>query len=518
MLDSPRIRPGTTKVSEESAMTPHDRYGELFEAVAMAHIFEDSKTFADCIPKQSPEQVMSVYEQHRDRDDFDLQTFVSDHFDADTLPGSGYESRPEHDMSEHIDRLWPILTRNSRHHPQWSSLLSLSHDYVVPGGRFREYYYWDSYFTMLGLAASGEGRLLRAVTDNCADLIERYGHMPNGNRSYYLSRSQPPLFSMMVELVERQQMQDACAYLPQLEREYAFWMDGEDRLQPGESHRRCVRLDETHWLNRHWDDRSTPREESFREDLELSHQTSRPAARLFRDLRAGSETGWDFSGRWLDDVKDITTIRTTAFVTPDLNALLFHLEQTLARLNAMTGAAARADEFGDRARRRQAAMDRYLWSEDHGAYFDYDIERGSLSPHLTAASVVPLFVRAASRGQADRVAGIVARRLLAPGGIATTEISDSHQQWDHPNGWAPLQWMAIEGLGHYGFEDLAETIADRWLALVQDLYDREHKLVEKYVLYPGADFATGGEYPLQDGFGWTNGVTRALLARRAGKQ
>lgn len=518
MLDSFQTAPKSADAIDEAAVTPHDRYGELFEAVALAHIFHDSKTFADCIPRQPPAQIMEAYEQQRNQPGFDLGAFVADHFYSDMLPGKGYESRPEHDLITHIDSLWPILTRNSRQHPRWSSLLELCHDYVVPGGRFREYYYWDSYFTMLGLAASGESHLMCSVTDNCADLIMRFGHMPNGNRSYYLSRSQPPLFSMMVELTERQGLRNAIDYLPQLEREYAYWMSGEEKLAPGESHRRCVRLDEEAWLNRHWDDRATPREESFREDVEMSHHCHRPAEALFRDLRAGAESGWDFSGRWLDDVQNLGSIRTTHFVTPELNALLFHLEQTLSRLHAIVGDHRKAGNFRRRALRRRAAMDEYLWSDSRGAYYDYDFTRGRSSVHLTAACVVPLFVGAASEAQAERVANIVANRLMAPGGLATTEITDSHQQWDHPNGWAPLQWMATEGLRRYGFTELADDIADRWLALVEDLYRREHKLVEKYVLYPGADFATGGEYPLQDGFGWTNGVTRALLARRAGHE
>ncbi|MAM59238.1 MAG: alpha,alpha-trehalase [Salinicola sp.] len=518
MLDSFQTPSGSTDSIDEAAVTPHDRFGELFEAVALAHIFEDSKTFADCIPRQPPEEIVEAYEQQRRQVGFDLAVFVSDHFYSDMIPGRGYEARPEHDLVEHIDNLWPVLTRNSRQHPRWSSLLALCHDYVVPGGRFREYYYWDSYFTMLGLAASGENHLMCAVTDNCADLIMRYGHMPNGNRTYYLSRSQLPLFSMMVELTERQGLRQAVDYLPQLEREYAFWMDGENTLKPGESHRRCVRLDEESRLNRHWDDRATPREESFREDLEIAARSARPAEALFRNLRAGAESGWDFSGRWLDDVTDLSTIRTTCFVTPELNSLLFHLEQTLCRLHAATGDDARAGDFRRRSLRRQAAMDRYLWSDSRGAYYDYDFVRGQSSVHLTAGCVVPLFVGAASDAQAERVANIIANRLMTPGGLATTEITDSQQQWDHPNGWAPLQWMAIEGLRRYGFTELADTIADRWLALVEELYSRENKLVEKYVLYPGADFATGGEYPLQDGFGWTNGVTRALLAQRAGHQ
>jgi len=518
MLDSPQIMSENADSIAEAATTPHDRYGELFEAVALAHIFRDSKTFADSIPRQPPAQIMEAYEQQRDQPGFDLGAFVSDHFYSDVLPGKGYESRPEHDLIMHIDNLWPVLTRNSRQHPRWSSLLALAHDYVVPGGRFREYYYWDSYFIMLGLAASHENRLMSSVTDNCADLIQRYGHMPNGNRSYYLSRSQPPLFSMMVELTERQGLRQAIDYLPQLEQEYAYWMDGEETLAPGESHRRCVRLSEEHWLNRHWDDRATPREESFREDLEIASSSRRHAEALFRDLRAGAESGWDFSGRWLEDVQDLSSIRTTHFVTPELNSLLFHLEQTLSRLHTAVGDETKADNYRQRALRRQAAIDAYLWCDSRGAYYDYDFTRGQCSIHLTAACVVPLFVGVASSSQAERVANIVANRLVAPGGLVTTEITDSHQQWDHPNGWAPLQWMAIEGLRRYGLTELADDITDRWLALVEDLYCRERKLVEKYVLYPGADFAIGGEYPLQDGFGWTNGVTRALLAQRAGLQ
>ncbi|WP_110690532.1 alpha,alpha-trehalase TreF [Salinicola endophyticus] len=500
----------------DAAVTPHDRFGELFEAVALAHLFEDSKTFADSVPRVPPQQIMQAYEAERDNPDFDLRAFVDAHFEEDPIACSGYEADTSDDMVTHIDRLWPVLTRNSREHPLWSSLLSLSHDYVVPGGRFREFYYWDSYFTMLGLAASGEDHLLCAVADNCADLIARYGHMPNGNRSYYLSRSQPPLFSMMVSLLEQRGQRRAVDYLPQLKREYAFWMHGEAQLKPGETHRRCVRLDDECWLNRHWDDRATPREESYREDYELAQASPRPAEQVYRDLRAGAESGWDFSGRWLDDTRELHTIRTTAFLPVELNSLLYHLEYLLGQLCADVGEESEAGHYRERAEHRRMAIDRYLWCEERGAYYDYDWQRGCRSIHLTAACVVPLYLQLASPGQAERVVNVVAQRLLAPGGLVTTEINDSSQQWDHPNGWAPLQWMAIEGFRHYGFHEVAEDLTERWLSLVYDLYQREHKLVEKYVLYPGAEFACGGEYPLQDGFGWTNGVTRALLAQRDG--
>ena len=147
-------------------------------------------------------------------------------------------------LKEHIDGLWRVLTREPRKHPPNGSLLPLPSPYVVPGGRFREIYYWDSYFTMLGLAESGRHDLLRAMADNFAWLIEHYGHVPNGNRSYYLSRSQPPVFALMVGLFEQRGLCAAVKYLPQLRREYAWWMEGTDALRPGEAHRHAVRLED----------------------------------------------------------------------------------------------------------------------------------------------------------------------------------------------------------------------------------------------------------------------------------
>ena len=154
-----------------------------------------------------------------------------------------------------------------------------------------------------------------------------------------------------------------------------------------------------------------------------------------------------------------------------------------------------------------------MWDERAGAFFDFDWQRGRLCTALTAATVTPLYVGLASREQARRIARTVRQRLLSAGGIATTEI-DSDQQWDHPNGWAPLQWLAKRGFDQYDETALAQDISDRWLKTVGKLYERKNKLIEKYSLIPmqaGAVGGGGGEYPLQDGFGWTNGVTRRLL-------
>src|SRR5690606_1822138 len=249
-------------------------------------------------------------------------------------------------LRAHIDALWPLLTRRSPAPLPHDSLLPLPHPYVVPGGRFREVYYWDSYFTMRGLAESGEDTLSRQMLDNFAHLIDTWGHIPNGNRSYYLSRSQAPFFSHMVMLEARADPMLPARYLRQLRREHAFWMDGAEGLAPGQAHRRVVRLADGSLLNRYRDDRDTPRPESFLEDRTTAAASARPAAEVWRELRSGAESGWDYSSRWLDQSMRLESIRVTSRVPVDLNSLLHHLESTIATACRQAGDSACAREFG----------------------------------------------------------------------------------------------------------------------------------------------------------------------------
>lgn len=491
------------------ALSPADRYAELFEAVQMARVFPDSKTFVDCAPKFDPREILARYRQQCSLPDFNLSHFVDMHFDPPEVHASHYIADANQTIIEHIDGLWEVLTRKPVDHPPQSSLLALPEPYVVPGGRFGEIYYWDSYFTMLGLCASGRNDLLRNMANNFAYLIDHYGHIPNGNRTYYLSRSQPPVFALMVELFEQEELHFAEHYLPQLLQEYQFWMGEADSLAPGEAKRHVVKLPNGEVLNRYWDDRDTPRDESYLEDVETARKSTRPANEIYRELRAGAASGWDYSSRWFGEADDISSIRTTAILPVDLNAFLYKLESTIAILAKNTRDPATAQLFGDRADHRRATMNRLLWDDENGAYCDYDwrLQRRCA---LNAACVTPLFVGMASAQQAAGVATAVADNLLFPGGVLTT-LSANGQQWDKPNGWAPLQWIAIMGLRQYGEHALAETIAKRWLSLVGEHYAQNSKLVEKYDISGAAAGGGGGEYPLQDGFGWTNGVVRKLL-------
>jgi alpha,alpha-trehalase len=390
--------------------------------------------------------------------------------------------------------------------------LSLPEPYVVPGGRFREMYYWDSYFTMLGLAESGRHDLAEHMVRNFAYLIDTYGHVPNGTRSYYLSRSQPPFFFAMVGLLSPQDPAAAYArYLPELRREYAFWMEGETGLKRGSAHRRVVAMPDGAVLNRYWDDADTPREESYREDTELARSTGRNAPQLYRDVRAAAESGWDFGSRWFADGKNLATINTTQIIPIDLNSLLFGLENAIRAGCTHAKDAPCVSEFAHRAATRRKAVNRYLWDAAEGVYRDYGWVKRAQVPRISAATVYPLFVGMAEKPQAVAVARTVSSDLLKAGGIVTTPLTTG-QQWDAPNGWPPLQWMSVSGFRQYSILPLAETIACRWMIGVNRVYGENGKLVEKYDVVSTGRPGGGGEYPTQDGFGWTNGVMRKLMS------
>lgn len=498
--------------------SPDILLGPLFNDVQSAKLFPDQKTFADAVPKSDPLMILADYRMQHTQSSFDLRHFVEMNF---TLPAEGEKYVPPAGQSlrEHIDDLWPVLTRTTdKASNKWESLLPLPKPYVVPGGRFREVYYWDSYFTMLGLAESDHWDKISDMVDNFAYEIDTFGHIPNGNRSYYLSRSQPPFFSLMVELLAIHDSDALKKYRPQMEKEYAYWMDGVDALQPGQASKRVVKLDDGAILNRYWDDRDTPRPESWLDDVNTAKSNpNRPATEIYRDLRSAAASGWDFSSRWMDDPQKLGTIRTTSIVPVDLNALMFKMEKLLARASQESGDAASANKYEALATARQKAIESHLWNDKEGWYADYDLKSKKVRNQLTAAALFPLYVKAAAQDRADKVAAATSSRLLQPGGIATTTVN-SGQQWDAPNGWAPLQWVAAEGLQNYGQEKVSMDVTWRFLKNVQHTYDREKKLVEKYDVSSTGTGGGGGEYPLQDGFGWSNGVTLKMLDRVCPKE
>jgi alpha,alpha-trehalase len=484
----------------------------LFEDVQLGRIFPDGKTFVDCLPKYSFEEINTKYLQQKDQPGFSLEKFVLDNFDPPVPHSNGYYSDSKKTVEENIETLWNVLTRQPN--KSAGTLIALPYPYVVPGGRFGEVYYWDSYFTLLGLKVSGRFDMIENMVKNFSYLIDSIGYIPNANRSYFFGRSQPPFYSLMVKmLAEVKTNEILLTYLPQLEKEYQFWMKGADELDKSNSSmHHSVRMPDGEILNRYWDENDTPRPESYREDVELSHHSGQEPKKLFRNLRAGAESGWDYSCRWFKDVHSFASIHTTDIVPVDLNCLLLHLEQTIAEANELKGNDDAAKKYHSLAAKRKLAIQQYCWNGDKGFYFDYDTIKDKQKETGTIAAVFPLFFNIATDEQAKLVASVIKERFLKPGGLVST-LERTGQQWDAPNGWAPLQWMSIIGLENYGHTELAKNIAKRWIQLNTAVFKRTGKLMEKYNVVDTHLEAGGGEYAGQDGFGWTNGVLLALLKK-----
>ncbi len=512
--------PIATTAAADSLYDPSRDLGTLFHDVQMAAVFPDSKTFVDARPLAAPAVIVARYAAARDSAGFDLASFVSRNFEAPKLAGAEFTTDTTRTMEEHIRDLWPVLTRHADTPDPRSSLIPLPNAYVVPGGRFREVYYWDSYFTMLGLVASGRTDLVGSMLDNFAYLIKRVGHIPNGNRTYYLGRSQPPYFAAMVDLYARAtDTASVMKYLPALEAEHAFWMDGADRVTPGHAYRRVVRLPDGALLNRYWDDRPYPRPEAYKEDYRTAQTL--PAGRreeMYRNLRATAESGWDFSSRWMRDTTDLRSLETIDLAPVDLNSLLYNLERTIAALRKFRGAvsdSAVVTRFTNIAEARRRALLEASYDPTQGFFFDVRWrtgERVADRPSLAAAE--PLYFEIATPEQGRATAARLERDFLKPGGFVTT-LMNTGQQWDAPNGWAPLEWLAMEGVRRYGRADVADLARGRWLTLNRRVYRQTGKMTEKYDVMDIQRKAGGGEYPNQDGFGWSNGVALALIAQMA---
>ncbi|CAF3422120.1 unnamed protein product [Rotaria socialis] len=460
------------------SQSPDQLYDELFEAVQIQRLFSDSKTFCDAVPRTlGSNQILDLYRKEYNNPTFNLTSFIFNNF---IIPNTTSIVHEKWTIEQHCHRLWPLLTRTTNHE-NFSSFIDVPYQFVIPGGRFREFYYWDTYFTMLGLIRSKEVQLIDNMLENFAYLIRTLGHIPNGNRYYYEGRSQPPFFSLMTELASKTDK-----YKDELEKEYQFWMD-----------KRSIKLDDGSILNRYYDDlNARPRPEAYIEDVEIAHKKNNTD--VYVHLRAAAESGWDFSSRWMEDEKDLSTIITTNILPVDLNCLLYHLELALNKKL--------------QAENRRRAIHKYMWSDDLQFFTDYNFIRKKPTNRLTLAALYPLWLDIATKNQAQNVARQVESLFLRDGGVVTTISNQSTQQWDNPNGWAPLQYITYRALLKTpGYESLGETIRRRWMALNEKVFQDTGKMMEKYDVVNINQSAGGGEYKTQDGFGWTNGVYLEML-------
>ncbi|KAA8594101.1 hypothetical protein FQN60_004935, partial [Etheostoma spectabile] len=393
-----------------------------------------------------------------------LQEFISTYFEK---PGTEFEPWTPPDWHDKPKFLGGIAD-GELHHPELYSQIYSPHPVVVPGGRFRELYYWDSYWVINGLLL--------------------YGFIPNGGRIYYERRSQPPFLTAMVESYYQatKDKEFLRAALPSLEQEYRFWMQNRSV---------AVEVNGTeHVLNRYHVQVGLPRPESYTDDLELAEGlTDDRKEQLWMDLKAGAESGWDFTSRWYmdGDGHKNGTLRETR----DLDAAALY-EQTAAR--------------------RLEAIESVLWDAERGSWFDYNLVTDSKHFEFYPSNLAPVWAQCYSRPEmAEKAVQYLkgSGALQFPNGVPTS-LGDSGQQWDYPNAWPPLQHMLIHGLSKLPSEDareLAFDLAQRWIKTNWLAYMKYEAMFEKYDVNGDGKPGGGGEYQVQLGFGWTNGVALQLL-------
>ena len=418
-------------------------------------------------------------------------------------------------------RILPAETDQITEH----GLLYLPHDYVVPGGRFNEMYGWDSYFIVLGLLQDGEVELAKSMVDQLIYEVDHYGTVLNANRTYMLNRSQPPILTQMIlRVFERTQDLDWLRSLLSTVQNYYFYWAVPPHLNQatGLSHYNAlghgpapeVIISERDEQGRTHYDRVREYYRHFQiEDYDVSLYYDREKDCLtelfYQGDRSMRESGFDITSRFGPFSADIIHYAPVC-----LNVLLYQMEQDIAQISEMLGQYYGIAYLQRHAEQRHQRIDRFLWDEEAGLYFDYNFRTGQRRPYEFATTFMPLWAGIASEEQAQRVVENL-EKFEAPGGLLTsTHVSGN--QWDAPFGWAPLHFFAVEGLRRYGYQQQAERVAGKFLTMTIQEFERTGTLLEKYDVERCSanvsDEIFFGYSSNEVGFGWTNGVVSEFLA------
>ncbi|XP_057799475.1 probable trehalase [Salvia miltiorrhiza] len=425
-----------------------------------------------------------------------------------------------------VHHLWKNLTRKVSgrvlEKPDFHTLLPLGNPVIIPGSRFREVYYWDSYWIIRGLLASKMYETAKGMVYNLISLVDEFGYVLNGARAYYTNRSQPPLLSSMVVDVYNRTRDETLLTksLPALLKEYHFWNSGIHKVIVEDAQ------GSNHTLSRYYARWNQPRPESLTIDTETASKLSSKCGKekLYRELASAAESGWDFSTRWMRDESDLTTLATTSILPVDLNAFILKMEVDISLLANAIGDSVTAERFREASDSRKMAMNSILWNAEKHQWLDYWLpdstshtwNASNQNHKLYASNFVPLWIHPFNSDAklVDEVTESLEKSgLICAAGIATSLI-ESGQQWDFPNGWAPLQHMIAEGLVKSGSEkarQVAQDIAVKWIRTNYVGFKETGAMHEKYDVRKCGASGGGGEYKPQTGFGWSNGVVLALL-------
>lgn len=451
---------------------------------------------------------------------------------------SGVVSQEVRKWALEVHSLWRVLSRKVAksvvERPDEHTLLPLPGGVIIPGSRFREVYYWDSYWIIRGLLASKMYETAKGIVNNLVSLIHKYGFVLNGARTYYTNRSQPPLLSAMVRAIYMKtgDIDLLKMAFPTLLQEHRFWTSGIHKVIVRDAH------GAKHSLSRYYARWDAPRPESATTDMETAAGLTETKKKLlYREIATTAESGWDFSSRWMRDRKNLTTLHTTSIIPVDLNVFLLQMELNIEFFAKTLGESSIAKTFIQASNARHIAIDTILWNDEMGQWLDYWLDplkcehiqvndqqeeeiylwdASNQNKNVFSSNFFPLWVEA-FHSDATRVEKVIHKfqssGLLQPAGISTS-LLNTGQQWDFPNGWAPSQHIISEGIAKHESREgklLAEDIARRWLRTNYATFKITGQMHEKYDVEACGKIGGGGEYTTQTGFGWSNGVVLALL-------
>lgn len=523
--------------------SPDERFPQLWGCVALRRAelgFADGKPFVDCEPVDSIEAVegrLAVASVISDDDkiafwrtNFKAPGYVSD------IKGAVAEST-DVPLSEHITDMWPRLTY---HVPQDSgTLLGTRHPHLKSGERYSEGYYWDISDGIEGMITEAQEspamwRQVFGVLRNLADTIERFGFIPNGMRSYYLSRSQPPKYAQMVRRVAEsynggsRHSEIIEEFLPQIVKEYEWWMKGAEHVDARAGVRAAdhvVVMPDGEMMNRYWDTKDTPRPESAEEDWHTAQRLPESQrGNFYRNVRILAECGRDMNGEMLEDPERLETAIAERIVPVDLNSILADTERMIAEAHVRAGRSVPAQQFQAAFEARKAAILKYnVGYNGYPSAFkfrDNTFTEGAPTGYKSMNMAHP-----AARGLlppeiAENVCRILVDEFLQQGGFVASLYRTGHQ-WDWPNGWAPDQEEGQNALtktaeltGNNLWNLWADVAKLRWVNHNSIVYRLLGKVSEKTNVVTGDPLdVQNGEYNLQFDFLWTIGILRKFMSK-----
>lgn len=514
-------------------------YGPILHAVQM-NLKADGKDFVDRPMRVGPKLVLRAFHQLKNHSESTLKLFLKQYFyppGSDLLPmiPKDFQDHPQvldkirnetlRSWAIELNDLWKLLGRMPNiKHENHHSFLRTKHLLVVPGGRFRESYYWDTYWIMHGLLACDMLDTAFGVVQNLIDFVNLYGFVPNGGRIYYLTRSQPPMLSEMVKVLMEARFD--IDFLKQatnaLDKEYDYWMT---TGKYGHGIRvKDPNREKYYTLNRYNAKTTKPRPESYKEDVQTAsvYHNESDKQHVYHELASGAETGWDFSSRWLKDHETLHTIMASQIIPVDLNCIMHRMEKNLNEFHTTLNQNHLALKYEKAIESRQEGITAILWNATENNWKDYLLDRNAQSSVISISNYFPLWSQSFDINNKHITHSILkslqSSGLIRPGGLETTTLK-THQQWDKPNAWPPMQDLIIDGLHHLPNNTLAHTLSrsflTKWINTGLIAWERTNFMYEKYNATGIGLVGGGGEYNLQLGFGWTNGVILKMLTQHA---